>query len=477
VAPIRKAVSRLRRASVRSRSTAAAVVVVAVAMALGAAVLLLLLQRALITTVSEAADGRAADVASQVGEEGVSALSVDLAKTTRASQIIQVLDSSGRIVAASSARAETTALTHLRPTPDAVERAEVGEMPLLDDDHDYLIVARGVENGGQAYVVVVASSVETQRATVATVTEYLAIGFPVLLLVVGGASWMLAGQALRPVERIRTRVQGIESSDLTERVPVPETDDEIARLAATMNEMLDRLQAGQATQRRFVADASHELRSPLATVAAGLDVIEPSARGATWQGLHEMMRGEAERMGRLVENLLLLAKADDAALPMQRAEVDLDDLVESEVMRLREGTSQLKVTTDVHPVRVHGDPLRLSQLIRNLVDNAAVAAHSAVRLSTAEQDGHAVVTIEDDGDGIPEADRLRVFERFVRLDASRARSSGGSGLGLSIVQEIIKAHHGTVTLTPGSTSSTGGTTATVTLPLPTQVALSNAAGD
>ncbi len=463
MSPLRNAISRLRRASVRSRSTGAAVLVVALAMALGAAVLLLLLQRALITTVSDAADGRAADVASQVAEEGVSALGVDLAKTTRASQIIQVLDSSGGIVAASSARAETIALTHLRPAADTVQRAEAGEMPLLDDDHDYLIVARGVAYGGRTYTVVVASSVETQRSTVATVTEYLAIGFPLLLLVVGGASWMLAGRALRPVERIRTRVQGIESSDLTERVPVPQTDDEVARLAATMNEMLDRLQAGQATQRRFVADASHELRSPLATVAAGLEVIEPSARGQAWQDLHRLMRGEAERMRRLVENLLLLAKADDAALPMQQVEVDLDDLVDAEVLRLREGNGGLEVLADVQPVRVHGDPLMLSQLVRNLVENAALAAHGAVRLSTTQRDGQAILMIGDDGDGIPDEDRLRVFERFVRLDASRARSSGGSGLGLSIVQEIVKAHNGTVVL---AAAATGGTTATVTLPLP-----------
>jgi signal transduction histidine kinase len=310
--------------------------------------------------------------------------------------------------------------------------------------------------------VVVAASIETQRSTVTTVTKYLLIGFPAFLIVVGVAGWFLAGRALGPVERIRSRVQGIESSDLTERVPVPETEDEVARLAATMNEMLDRLEAGQATQRRFVADASHELRSPLSTLAAGLEVIQPAAQGQSWQDLHGLMRGEAERMRRLVENLLLLAKADDAALPMQRTEVDLDDVVDTEVLRLRQ-SGELKVSSDVHPVRVVGDPLRLGQLIRNLVDNAVRAAHSAVRLTVGEYDGKAVVTVEDDGDGIPEADRVRVFERFVRLDTSRARASGGSGLGLSIVLEIVKAHHGTVTL---SAAAGGGTTATVILPLP-----------
>jgi len=176
------------------------------------------------------------------------------------------------------------------------------------------------------------------------------------------------------------------------------------------------------------------------------------------------MQGEAERMRRLVENLLLLAKADDAALPLHRTEVDLDDLVDAEILRLRE-SGLLTVIGDVKPVRVLGDPLRLSQVLRNLVENAATAAHSTVRLSTAERDGQAVLTVEDDGDGIPENDRLRVFERFVRLDTSRARASGGSGLGLSIVQEIVKAHHGTVTLTPGASR---GTVATVTLPLPAQ---------
>ena len=461
---LRSTISRLSRASVRSRSAAAAIVVVAGAMALGAVLLLLLLQRALITTVSDAADVRADDVAGQIDEEGVAKLNDDLVQSTRASQIVQVLDSSARVVAASSPRAESAPLTHLRPEPDAVLRAEVGDMPLLDDDHDYLIVARGVEYGGRKYTVVVASSVATERSTVTTVAQYLAIGVPALLVVVGAASWMLTGQALKPVERIRTRVQGIESSDLTERVPVPQTEDEIARLAATMNEMLDRLQAGQATQRAFVADASHELRSPLATVSAGLDVIEPSARGQSWQELHRLMQGEAERMRRLVENLLLLAKADDAALPLHRTEVDLDDLVDAEILRLRE-SGLLTVIGDVKPVRVLGDPLRLSQVLRNLVENAATAAHSTVRLSTAERDGQAVLTVEDDGDGIPENDRLRVFERFVRLDTSRARASGGSGLGLSIVQEIVKAHHGTVTLTPGASR---GTVATVTLPLPAQ---------
>jgi signal transduction histidine kinase len=458
---LRKANSRHGRASVRGRSTAAAVLVVAVAMASGAIILLLLLQRALITGVSDAADARVTDVASQVQEEGVSNLTTDLVASTRPGQLIQVLEGSGRVVASSSARVDTTPLTDLRPAPGETVRADVGEMPLLDDDHEYLIVVRGAQHGGQTYTVIVASSVQTQRETVATVAQYLLLGFPLLLIVVGVAGWMLVGQALRPVERIRSRVRGIESSDLTERVPVPATQDEIARLAVTMNDMLDRLQDGQATQRRFVSDASHELRSPLATLSAALEVAAADPSGQAWQEMHQVVEAETVRMRRLVEDLLLLAKADDAGLQMERTDVDLDDLVETEVQRLRKATRDLTVVSDVRPVRVVGDPLRLSQLVRNLVDNAARAAHSTVRLATDAQNGDAVLVVEDDGDGIPEAERLRVFERFVRLDTSRARESGGSGLGLAIVQEIAKAHRGTVALT---SPSTGGTTATVTLP-------------
>ncbi|MET7278959.1 HAMP domain-containing sensor histidine kinase [Kribbella sp. NPDC005582] len=465
--PVRRTVmGRLRRSSVRSRSTAAAVVVVAVAMALGAAVLLLLLQRALITGVSDTADARSTEVVGQVGAEGLKGLSAELAETTRQSQLVQVLDVSGRVVASSSSRVDTQPLTALRPAPGVIERSEVGRMPLLDED-GYLIVAQGAGYGAQRYVVVVASSVQTQHETVTTVTKYLLVGFPVLLVVVGVAGWFLAGQALGPVERIRRRVQGIGAGDLSERVPVPPTQDEIAKLATTMNEMLDRLQAGQATQRRFVADASHELRSPLATLTAALEVAEADQSGAAWRELSQLMAAETSRMGRLVEDLLLLAKADDAGLRMHRTDVDLDDLVEAEIQRLRGSTPGLTVVGDVHPVRVSGDPARLSQLIRNLVDNAARAAHSTVRLTASAAGGSAVLTVEDDGDGIPEADRQRVFERFVRLDSSRARSSGGSGLGLSIVQEITKAHRGSITLTP---RAGGGTKATVTLPMDWSIA-------
>jgi signal transduction histidine kinase len=457
----------MRRSGVRGRSTAAAVVVVAVALAIGAAILLLLLQRALVTSVADQATSRVFDVAGQIEEEGESGLQRELVEKTRPTQLVQVIDEQGKIVASSSTRAAKAPLTGLRPGVDQTVRDEVGHMPLLDDDNPYLIVARGTESGGVRYTVVVASSIETQQDTVTKVTSYLVVGYPLLILLVGGATWVLVGRSLRPVEEIRSRVHGIGIEELADRVPVPSSQDEIARLAVTMNEMLDRLQSGQETQRRFVADASHELRSPIASLMAALEVLAADSTGASAPELHQVMQAESERMRRLVEDLLLLAKTDDRGMRLYRTEVDLDDLVGAELRRLR-ASGGPAVEGIVPAVRVSGDSAKLSQVIRNLADNAVHAANSKVRLTLAAQGSFAIVRVEDDGPGIPESERGRVFERFVRLDDSRDRGSGGSGLGLAIVREVVRGHGGTVEVTD---SALGGACVTVSLPMTSSMPL------
>jgi signal transduction histidine kinase len=456
---VRQFLAAVRRPGVRGRSTTAAVVVVAAALAIGALILLLLLQRTLINSVSDAADDRSSDIATHVQQDGERGLREELTENTRPSQLIQVLDQNGDVVA-SSARRTAPPLTNLRPANGELLRNRVGPMPLFSDDHDFLIVARGTEYEGVRYTVVVASSIQTEREAVGTVILYLLLGFPLLLLLVGLAMWVLVGRALRPVERIRRQVHGIGADQLAERVPVPATQDEIARLAVTMNEMLDRLQAAQETQHRFVADASHELRSPIATLTAALDVVVEDVSGQAWLDLQQVMGAETGRMRRLVEDLLLLAKADDNGLRLQVSDVDLDDLVESEVRRLR-GSDGPTVQRDVRTVRVRGDADKLAQVIRNLVENATRAAKSVVRFTLTQDDGTALLTVEDDGDGVPVGDRERVFERFVRLDASRDRGSGGSGLGLAIVREVLRSHGGSVRITD---SALGGARFEVTLP-------------
>jgi signal transduction histidine kinase len=277
-------------------------------------------------------------------------------------------------------------------------------------------------------------------------------------------TWTVVGRALAPVEAIRAEVDAISATALHRRVPDPAADDEIGRLARTMNRMLDRLEQAQTRQRRLVSDASHELRSPVATIRQHAEVALAHPGRTTTTELAGTVLAEDLRLQRLAEDLLLLTRADEHTLGLRRRPVDLDDLVFDEARRLR-GVSGLRVDTSaVSAGRIDGDAAGLRRVLRNLGDNAARHAGAQVAFSVSERDGVVRLLVDDDGPGIPEADRERVFERFVRLDDARARDDGGSGLGLAIVAELVAAHDGTVTITP---SPAGGTRVEVTLPRPT----------
>jgi signal transduction histidine kinase len=446
---------------VRGRSAIAAVLVVMVGLGFAAAAFLALLQRNLNATVQQTAITRAGEVVAQVRAGGVASLAVDSRAVTRGSQIVQVVDAGGTVVSASSSRAGLGPLTVVTAAPGQVREVHASRVSLLDDDDPYLLVVAGVRSAAQDYRVIVATPISAQQQSVRTALSLLLVGSPILLLLVGVATWWLVGRALGPVERIRSRVSEIGGSRVEERIPVPESGDEIARLATTMNQMLERLDDAQRTQRRFVADSSHELRSPLATLAASLEVATTDATARSWRELAPVMTAEVARMGRLVEDLLLLAKVDEHTMRLRVEDVDLDDLVDAEARRLS-AFPRLAVEAHVYPVRVSGDHGRLAQVITNLADNAARHASSTVRLTLRERPaGGAEILIEDDGPGVPAAQRDRVFERFVRLDASRGRSSGGSGLGLAIVREIVHAHGGSVQM---SDTDGGGCRVQVSLP-------------
>ena len=447
--------------SVRARSVLAAVLVVALALALGAAVLYYVLQRSLLSTLDSAAAVRAGEVVSQIQSEGLSGLGDDLKATARQGQVVQVVDPAGVIIASSDSRPDQLRYSALRPAPGQLLREPAGLFKIIDGRRSFLALTRGFRVNGGDYTVIIVSFTQGQRESVKTVLKLLLIGFPGILLLVGVAVWLLIGRTLGPVERIRRRVAGIEANRLDERVPVPQTRDEVARLAITMNRMLDRLEASQQAQRQFVSDASHELRSPLATLSATLEVAGADLSGRAWRDLRSVMKAEADRMATLVENLLLLARVDDQGLRIVPVDVDLDDLLEQEARRLRLA-SDLQVSTSIEAVRVQGDLLKLSQVIRNLVDNASRYAHNSVRLSLVEAGTVAVLTVDDDGPGIAPAERQRVFERFVRLDESRDRASGGAGLGLPIVREVVRGHHGEVTV---DASPQGGCRVIVQLPI------------
>ena len=225
--------------------------------------------------------------------------------------------------------------------------------------------------------------------------------------------------------------------------------------------MLDRLQLAQRSQRSFVSDASHELRSPVATLSGAIEIASMADDLATWREMSGLMGSEVRRLDELVQGLLALSRADDSGLTLSKQDVDLDDLAEAEVARLRSSATR-EVTADVHPARLVADASLLRQILVNLGDNAMRHADSMVRVSVRQEpDGGAVLRVDDDGAGIAEEDRSRVFDRFVRLQESRNRDEGGSGLGLAIVAQIVRAHRGRIEVVD---SDLGGAGFVVQLP-------------
>jgi signal transduction histidine kinase len=285
------------------------------------------------------------------------------------------------------------------------------------------------------------------------------VAVPLLVLLVGATTWVVIGRALTPVTRIRTEVESITADRLDRRVPVPSSGDEIAALAVTMNGMLARLDASAHAQRRFVSDASHELRSPLATIRQHAELSQAHPELTSVEELASVVHDEGLRLQGLVDALLLLARLDEGATITSEF-VDLDDIALVEVSRLR--ASGIVVDgSGVGPARVYGDRRLLGQLMRNLADNAARHAHRRVAIGVVDCEGLAVLTVEDDGDGVPADQWDRIFERFVRLDEARSRDAGGSGLGLPIVRAIAEGVGGRVTV---GASRWGGARFTVTLP-------------
>lgn len=310
---------------------------------------------------------------------------------------------------------------------------------------------------------VATSPLEPIDRSVEAVQEGLLVAFPLLVGTVGLLAWTLAGRALRPVESIRSEVESITGSTLDRRVPVPDSGDEVARLARTMNAMLDRLQDASTRQQRFVADASHELRSPVAAIRTELEVAQRTATPGDWPAVADRLLAEEARLEAVIADLLLLATLDEGAPLPDAVAVDVAGEAREEARRRAPDRSEVVIEVDAAVAAVvQGSRMQLRRALANLLDNAARHASTTVRLSVYERDGRVRVLVDDDGPGIPEADRQRVFERFVRLDEHRARTGGGgAGLGLSLVRRIAERHHGTARV---DTAPLGGARVVLDLP-------------
>jgi signal transduction histidine kinase len=260
---------------------------------------------------------------------------------------------------------------------------------------------------------------------------------------------------------MRSEAERISANARHHRLPVPGTSDEIHRLATTLNAMLDRLDAAASSQRRFVSDAAHELRSPLAVLLAIADATDPASVTDEQLRLIADVRTEVERLQVLVDDLLVLARHDETPAS-RRVEVDLDHTIRSVTSGPLRSAGVTIDASAVEPVRLLGDPGALERMIRNLVDNAVRHARTAVWVGLTARRGHAVVTVDDDGPGIAEEAREHVFERFARVDTARQRATGGAGLGLAVVRAVARAHGGDAGFVE---TRRGGASVDVRLPL------------
>lgn len=441
--------------SLRARLTVAAALVLALGLCLGAVLLSVTLTHSLTSALDASARRTASDVAA-LGQPPPNPLPVGDGNTVA----VQVLDQHHNVVAASATA------DHLVPLLDPAELARVrsGEVLVLPGDRagvngSLRVVGRAAGSSGQLTVVVAVDASQAGESG-RVLRRGLLIGLPILLVLIAAVAWRVVGRTLRPVEDLRAGAEQIsQAGAAARRLPVPAGTDEVHRLALTLNHMLQRLDAASAKQRAFVADAAHELRSPLASLRAQLEVAAHLGERADWPATAEGALVDIARLSRLVDDLLLLARLDERRPAKRPATVDVAAVVADVVGDYANGRVPVRFAAD-GPALIRGDADAVRRIARNLLDNAVRHANTQVAVATQHASRRVVLTVTDDGPGIAAADRERVFDRFTRLDDARGRDAGGSGLGLPIVRELTRAHGGTVTLNDAAP----GLRATVRLP-------------
>ena len=432
-------------------------------MAAGSAALVVLLDGALHEQAETAARIQAADIASIVSAHppGRSSGRIVLPQA-QAGVYVQVVTPRGAVVASDTpARSGEALMPGASPGKNGTVRV-VGALRGIDED-PYLLFAETMSaaarvRGSRApWIVEVAEPLGWPVHVEHLVATALALGVPVLIVLVGVVVWWLSGRALAPVEEIRAEVASVSSRDMARRVAVPPGRDVVARLASTMNAMLARLERSAERQRRFTSDASHELKSPLASLQVQAEVSLAHPETTDWQQVAGAMLDDLRRLEHLANDLLALARADEGALAAGVLEpVDLAGAAMAEAERIAPGAATRPggaVSVDTSGVRagqVMADVSAVQRVLRNLADNALRHASSQISFGVrSDGEGEVVLEIADDGPGIRPEDRERVFERFTRLDEARAAGTGGSGLGLAIVRQIVDSYGGSVTVVDG----------------------------
>ena len=424
--------------SVRLRITVVAAALAALTVTIAAAVLVVSLRESLIDSSDVSSRARAkeltltssqgllGDTIANIAEEGVA----------------QVVADDGTVLAASVNVRGEPRLTTFVPKPGHPSMLKLHNAPDEDERENYRVWAvRGA--GTVAYV---GTSLEEERDVIVELTRSLVIGLPLLVILFAAGTWLMVGRTLRPVEDIRAEVAAISGSRLDRRVPTPPTNDEIGRLARTMNEMLGRLENAANRQQDFVGNASHELRSPLASFRTQLEVAAAHPDGADWPKLARSLMADSNRMEGLVQDLLFLAR-EDAEDIRPLTPVDLDDVVFEEVSRMRSTCPADVRAGGVSAAPILGRHDDLARLVRNLLDNACSHASSRVDVALAVIDQRVELAVSDDGPGVAAEDKPRIFDRFYRADPVRNPQTTGTGLGLAIAAAVAEAHGGTIEVT------------------------------
>ncbi len=463
----------MKKMGVRASASIFAMLAVTLAVVAGTALLLTTLRQSLIAEVDRSILSRADDIAEQwdsendfiilgAGFDGFTFAAVfDDSYYASTEDTIDPQDLRDATIALGEPFTANIALPGVEGTD------ELRSIVLLAEDSGLIDPDGDIEIDELDVLVFVGSSLSPVDSTVQRVFLGASLVGPIFVLLVGLLTWFLTGRSLRPVEAIRNEVESITASGLDRRVPEPAAGDEVGRLAGTMNRMLARLETSQRAQQQFVSDASHELRSPLTSMSAMLEVAERHGTADDWHETAGDLQRETDRMRRLVDDLLLLARSDSSAdgqpgiAGATQAMVDVDDVV---LDVIRTAATRPEVTIDASRVSaglVYGNRDQLRRVVINLISNAARHATSTVTVSLAELDGVVTLTVDDDGAGIPIEQRAHIFDRFVRLDEARGRDAGGSGLGLAIAKEIVAAHGGSIEV---GTSLLGGARFAIELP-------------
>jgi signal transduction histidine kinase len=440
------------RQSLRARLTLLATALFSVAVATGAVLVIVLQRYALLRVL----DGSALKTANAVARQ-VSATPVpSTVNPTTGVTAVQVLDRHNALVASSPGPGVDHTLSYVTPQQLADARAGQRFNVLSTTGVELRVVALRVP--GRLLTVVVYTDVSRVDDSVRVLTRAALIGAPIAVLLVGMSTYFVTSVTLRSVAELRHGAADISAARLAgQRLPVPSAQDEIHRLAITLNQMLDRIETATSRQRTFVGDAAHELRSPLASLRVQLEVAQRMGPNTDWPDLIDEVLIDVDRLDRLVNDLLALARLDETGTgtgSVRHEPVDLGKLVAGIV----ENYDHARVPVVVEPAEgivVPGSRDALHRVVVNLVDNAVRYARTEVRVAVAAGRNRARLTVTDDGPGLPDSERERVFDRFYRSESSRSRDSGGTGLGLPIVRDLVRTHNGTVRLVPRPDGGSG----------------------